>query len=366
MKTLKVFFSLIVFSFLITSCEVEGINDQPESIVDQNSGVNDNIFDVSTDNSGTVKITPIGQGFTKAQVDFGHGTGAASSAVVNAGNSVSHVYPEGDYEVSITYYDIAGNTTTTKYPLSVKFSAPADLKIGTDVQGLNVTVTPEALNAKGGYTVKFGENDALPAVVIKDGESASYTYSEPGVYTISVTALSGGVATASATTEVTIFAPFSLPVTFEDPIMNYGIGGTFGNVGAEVIDNPFKSGINTSEKVWKFSKPEGAESWGGTWTPLGAPGGVPVNIDNGSKFKIMVYATEAGKDLHFQLEDGNGFNPGVDVTIPVANQWVELTFDFASLGIAPGKEFGQYVVQYNLSANGTGEVIYIDNITQIK
>ncbi|MBK7635889.1 MAG: hypothetical protein IPJ13_17610 [Saprospiraceae bacterium] len=41
------------------------------------------MFDISNDNSGDVKITPLGDGYSSATVNFGHGTGTASSAKVN-------------------------------------------------------------------------------------------------------------------------------------------------------------------------------------------------------------------------------------------------------------------------------------------
>lgn len=365
MKNIRIFLSLITISLFTTACEIEGINNVVPNVADANAGNYNKIFDISTDNSGTVRITPVGNGISRSTVQFGHGTGAASSASVMAGQSVTHVYPEGNYTVTVTSYDLSGKETVTTYPLAVKFTAPADLKINTQVSGFTVTVNPTAVNAKGGYTVKFGDVAGEKGVTVKDGSSATHTYAKAGVYTITVTALSGGAATTTATTEITIFNPFSLPVTYDDPYTNYGVGGVFGGVEAAVVDNPFSGGINTSSKVWKFTKTANAESWAGTWTPLGAPDGVPINIDNGKKFKMMVYATETGKKLHFQLEAGD-YKQGVDVPITVANQWQEITFDFSSLNIPAGQVFSQYVFQYNLSDKGTGEVIYIDNITQTK
>jgi hypothetical protein len=188
----------------------------------------------------------------------------------------------------------------------------------------------------------------------------------PGVYTLTVIALSGGKATSTKTFPIVVYGAFTLPVTYENPIQNYRIGGSFGGADATVVDNPFKTGINTSDKIWKFTKNVGAEVYAGTYTPLASPNGVPINIDNGSKFKMMVYSSEVGKNLHFQIEDGNGYTPGIDVPITVANQWQELTFDFSGSGIPAGKIFNQYVFQYDLPSKGTGTVIYIDNITQIK
>ena len=41
-----------------------------------------------------------------------------------------------------------------------------------------------------------------------------------------------------------------------------------------------------------------------------------------------------------------------------------LSFDFGTFGIPAGTTFNQLVFRYNDSANGTGEVIYLDNIKQ--
>lgn len=361
MKNIRIFLSLIAVALFAISCEVEGISTVVPSVTDANAGNNSKIFDISTDNTGTVRITPLGTGVSKSTVQFGHGSGASASATVMPGQSVTHAYPEGNYSVTITSYDLSGKETVTTYPLLVTYVAPTNLKIATEVSGLKVKVTPTAVNAKGGYKVFFGDVANEAGVIIPEGGNISHTYPANGTYTIKVIALSGGKATTEATTSVTVFVINPLVVTFDDPAVNYYEGGVFGGVGVDVIDNPFSGGINTTAKVWKFTKGTGAETWAGTWTPVKNG----ISIDNGQKFKVWVYATETGKSLHFQLEAGD-YKPGIDVPITVANQWQELTFDFSSLNIPAGQIFSQYVFQYNLSGSGAGEVIYIDNITQTK
>lgn len=369
MKKLKIIISLVAISLIsFTSCEINGLGDTSDLSSITSNNLN-KVFDISTDNSGNVKITPIGDGITKSIVFFGDGTGSSSSATILAGESASHQYPEGNYTVTINTYSISGEETTTTYPLTVTFSAPTNIELEQSFAGTILNISATADNANG-MQVLWGDGGTNELPTTLTGSRGNpfigmHNYL-PGVYTLTVKALSGGAATSTKTFPIIVYAPFSLPVTFENPIQNYSGGGTFGGVDAAIIDNPFKTGIDTSEKVWKFTKNVGAEVWGGTYTPLASPNGVPVNIDNGSKFKMMVYSSEIGKSLHFQLEDGNGYNPGIDVPITVANQWQELTFDFSAAGIPAGKTFSQYVFQYNLSAKGTGEVVYIDNITQTK
>ena len=56
-------------------------------------------FQVSTDNTGTVTITPLATGVATYKVYFGDST--ASPTVVKAGASVTHTYAEGSYQVKI-------------------------------------------------------------------------------------------------------------------------------------------------------------------------------------------------------------------------------------------------------------------------
>lgn len=366
----KIILSFAIFSLIMTtSCSTpDGIDSDISAVDSTNPGNYDKIFDISTNNSGLVKITPIAEGITKSVVTVGHGTG--NPITVNPGGFTTHNYPEGNYTVNITSYDIAGNSSSNDFPLSVVYVAPTNINATQNFAGTTLNLTATANNANG-MQVIWGDGGSSEAPTTMAGSlgntftAPAHTYA-PGVYTLTVTALSGGAATTTSTFPITVYAPYSLPVTYESPIQNYSNGGTFGGVNVAVIANPFPGGINTSAHVWKFTKTSGAEVWGGTYTPIASPNGVPININNGHKFKVMVYSTEVGKTLHFQLEQGSGGfpNTGIDVASTVANQWEELTFDFGPLGVPAGTTFGQIVFQYNLSGAGAGEVIYIDNITQ--
>jgi len=363
MQKIKFFLSILAIGFILNSCEMEGLDSDNSFLETVTASDQQGILDISNDNSGNVKITPVSNGISKSVVHFGDGSGIASTAVVTPGNSITHKYAEGSYTVTIDYYDLAGNVTSQNYPFQIIYRAPENLAINTDIQGLTVKVSAVS-DFSNGYQVYFGDVPNEIPTPMENGDELTHVYSNGGNYTITVVALSGGAATTTATKEIQVYAAYSLPVTFEDPNQNYNIGGVFGGVQTEILANPNASGLNTSSMVWKFVKGQGAETWAGTWTPLAEPGGVPININNGQIFKILVYATETGKSVHFQLEDGTDYKPGVDVPITVANQWQELTFDFSSLNIPEGHIFNQYVVQYNLAEGGMGEVIYLDNIRQ--
>lgn len=376
MKKITYILSLFIALLFLNSCDIDGLNNGDSTSVNIGASENLNkIFDISTDNSGAVKITPTGEGASKFLVAFGHGTGASSSAVVLPGNSTSHNYPEGKYTVTITSYDLSGKETVNQYPLNITYSAPTDLAINSSLSGYTLNLSASAVNARGGFLIYFGDvaNEVGTKVagtvnssgVVETG-TINHTYASAGSYNVKVVALSGGVAQTVATQTIQIFDPYSLPITYENPNQNYGIGGTFGGISVAIVDNPFSGGINTSSKVWKYSKNTGAASWSGTWTPMSSPNSVPINIDNGSKIKVMVYSTEVGKKLNVELEQASTGIPNqvLKVASTVANQWEELTFDFGTLNIPAGTEFRQLVFRYNDSADGLGEVVYIDNVRQ--
>lgn len=366
----KIILNFAILSMLaVTGCSTpDGIDSDLSSIESAAATNFDRIFDVSTDNSGLVKITPLGEGVSKSIVTLGHGD--AGEITLNPGQSTTHSYPEGNYNVTIVSYDIAGNQTSNTYPLQMTYVAPENINATQSFAGtvLSLTATADYAN---GMQVTFGDGGAGEVPTAMTGTlggtftAPNHNYA-PGVYTLTVTALSGGAATTSATYPITVFAPYSLPVTYDSPIQNYSIGGTFGGVGVAVVANPFPGGLNTSANVWRYTKPAGAASWSGTWTPLATPNGTPINIDNGNKIKVLVYSTEVGKMLNVEIEQGTNGVPNqiLKVASTVANQWEELTFDFGPNGIPAGTTFSQLVFRYNDVADGLGEVIYIDNVRQ--
>jgi hypothetical protein len=367
MKNIK---KIIGFCLILTTFISCSLNDN----LDDNININgaeivtiDKIFDISTDNSGLVRITPVGEGVISFEVQYGHGTGVDASAIVNPGASTTHIYPEGNYTVTIISTNIAGVSITNTYPLSIVYQAPTNVVVNQNFSGTVLTITATATNANG-FTVDWGDGSSIQTMSGTLGGTFTvpdHNYA-PGVYTLTVTALSGGLATTTTTFPITVYAPFGLPITYESPIQNYNIGGTFGGVDVAQVANPFPGGINTSATVRRYTKTIGAASWSGTWTPLSTPNGVPIDINNGSKIKVMVYSTEVGKLLNVEIEQGSGgvSNKVLQVASTVANQWEELVFDFGVFGIPAGTTFGQLVFRYNDADSGLGEVIYLDNITQ--
>ena len=357
------------FAFLLlisaASCTLKDGIDPDLSFLKSAASANLNkIFDISTDNSGKVKITPVGEGVTSFLVSYGHGTGAAASATVVSGGNTTHVYPEGNYSVVITATDIAGKETPTTYPLTVTYRAPEKLAVTASVSGYTVAVSATADYAAS-FQVYFGDvANETPTALAIGASTPAHKYAVGGAYNVRVVALSGGAAKTETTSNVIIFDPLVLPYTCELASQNYMAGGTFGGVNFSIVANPFPTGLNTSAKVAKWEKPVGAEEWAGIWKPLD----VALDLSAGTKIKMLVYATEVGKKVGIELQASpNGApNTALFVATTVKNQWEELVFDTVTGGADPaiptGAKYKQFNINYNRPNKGLGEVIYIDNI----
>jgi len=120
-------------------------------------------------------------------------------------------------------------------------------------------------------------------------------------------------------------AQISLPLTFET--------GTFawtdfsGGV-TTVIDNPQKSGINTSDKVSKTIKMAG-DPWGGSWIATTNP----IDFSTMKTMRMKVFSPRVGAKVTLKVENGsNGaINLEKEKLTTVANTWEDLTFDFSAI-----------------------------------
>ncbi len=343
------------------SCTVEGINNDTALLGTESSANLNKIFDISTDNSGKVIITPTADGAVSFKVDYGQGT--VSPVTVVPGASATHIYPEGKYTVKISAKSISGATTEQTFPLDVVYRAPENVTVTLNKSIHNLKVKAKADYAKS-YLVYFGDViNEVGTPLSNDGE-VSHDYAVAGTYGVKVVALSGGAAKTEKTTSTIIYNAYGLPITYELATQNYGVGGTFGGISTAVLANPFPIGLNTSAKVWKYTKSSGAETWSGTYSPLDTP----IDFATGKKIKLLLYATEVGKSLNVELEWAVGGTPANGVAVlkvanTLANSWEELVFDFSAIAAIPANaKFTQLVFRYDDSAKGSGEVIYIDNI----
>lgn len=364
MKKLRIIPGFLFLLAVATSCSVDDGIDQDTSFLSTANTENlTALFDISNDNSGNVTVTPTAQGATSYTIDFGHG----DPATVTPGMNATHSYPEGDYTVAITAQNVGGGETTEEFPLSVVYRAPENVVVNQSVNGYDLTVSAEADYAKS-FTVYYGDVENEQGTPMALGETLPpHTYAKDGIYNLRVVANSGGAATTEAVVPVGIYVPFILPIDFE----NLYFFGTFGDgQGFATVENPDKSGMDTSDMVGKFTR--GFQAWSGTYSPLAEP----IDFSKGKVLTMMVYnpsPDNIGKKVNMELEWPEGasvatpYGPVVKkAAVTKSGEWELLTFDFSDMDAVPDDaQFNQLVFRFNDAEEGAGAVIYFDNITLI-
>lgn len=152
-----------------------------------------------------------------------------------------------------------------------------------------------------------------------------------------------------------------IPMNFENAALVYEFADFDGGHTVKA-DNPFKTGINTSNKVGKTIKGPGGQPWGGSFIELAQP----INFSGNKIIKVKVYSPKVGTKLLFKVENiANGnINAEREATTTTANAWEELTFDFSSINT--GSTYGRMVLIFDLGTAGDGTAnftYYFDDIT---
>ena len=206
MKLFKYITSAFIVLWVIWSCTEEqfGSTDFVESATPPTNLKA--LFDITTDNTGLVTITPNGEGATFFDVYFGDGN--STSEFLKQGESVQHTYAEGSYEVKLVGHGITGLTSEASIPIDVSFKAPENLEVTIEndqAVSKQVNVVANADYALV-FDVYFGEEGNDEPVTANIGETASYVYQEAGTYTIRVVAKSAAIETSEYTEEFEVTA----------------------------------------------------------------------------------------------------------------------------------------------------------------
>ena len=144
-------------------------------------------------------------------------------------------------------------------------------------------------------------------------------------------------------------AVLGIPMDFESTTLTYN-WFNFDGGNASVINNPFKTGINTSNKVGKMVKGPGGQMWGGSFIELPSA----INFSGSKTLRMKVYAPRVGTKVLLKVE--NATNGGIafekEVATTTANAWEDLTFDFSTINTA--NSYHKVVVIFDLGTVGDG------------
>lgn len=352
MKRFIYFFFVAIIAIGMAGCTKEPNDDLSFLATAKNPDKINALFEITQDNTGLVTITPTGEGVTTFDVFYGDGS--TTPVKVAAGKSTQRKYAEGVYNVKLVGYNVTGKTTEATKQLTVTFRAPENLEVTATIDPANnykVNVTAKA-QYETFFRVFFGDVPNEVPVSFNEGQTVSHVYAATGSYTLRVVALSGGAATTEYTQTITIVNPILLPLTFESPTINYNFIN-FGGGTVDVINNPQKNGMNTSDKVGRMVKnpPEG---WGGSVVTLGEP----INFSTNKIFRMKVFSPRVGAKVLLKVENIN--DGGVffekEVASTVANAWEELGFDFSAINTA--NSYQKLVLIFDLGTPGDGSANY--------
>lgn len=144
---------------------------------------------------------------------------------------------------------------------------------------------------------------------------------------------------------------------FEDVSLQFNINDSDRPMSFEVIENPYKEGINTSDRVGHVIS--GGHQWELLWSD---PIPDPMMFSGSAVFTMKVRSPKADGKVYFKLE-GNDVSPQeiANVVVPNADEWTELAFDFSTRNLPDGK-YDKIVLLFDAGETGSGEHWYFDDI----
>lgn len=156
-------------------------------------------------------------------------------------------------------------------------------------------------------------------------------------------------------------AVLGIPMDFESSTLTYN-WFNFDGGNATVVNNPFKTGINTSNKVGKMVKGPGGQPWGGSFIELPAP----INFSGSKTLRMKVYSPRVGAKVLLKVE--NATNGAIsfekEVSTTTANAWEDLTFDFSTINTA--NSYHKVVLIFDLGTVGDGSANFTYHFDDIR
>jgi hypothetical protein len=155
----------------------------------------------------------------------------------------------------------------------------------------------------------------------------------------------------------------TLPVTFDDPLVNYAVTDFGNNITADAVDPG-----NAANKVKKTTKPNGAQTWAGTTIGAGFTAKIPFTA-TATQMTVRVYSPAVGLPIRLKVEDRTNNTKSVetDKLTTVANAWETLVFDFANQATGTAAlnltyNYDMASIFFDFNTAGNGKVFYWDDI----
>ncbi|GAB2831817.1 hypothetical protein [Ferruginibacter profundus] len=155
----------------------------------------------------------------------------------------------------------------------------------------------------------------------------------------------------------------TLPVTFDDPLVNYAVTDFGGNVTVDDVDPG-----NAANKVKKTTKTSGAQTWAGTTIGAGFTSKIPFTA-TATQMTVRVYSPAAGLPVRLKVEDRTDNTKSVETEklTTVANAWETLVFDFANQATGTAAlnltyNYDMASIFFDFNTAGNGKVYYWDDI----
>ncbi len=374
MKTFKRLLILFLAIGLGNSCSDD---DTSFALQEVSAPTNVNaVFNIAQDDSGTVTVTPTAEGAILFRIFFGDTQGEIATELA-PGDTVEHTYSEGEFTLRIVAVGLTGLTSELARVVNISFQTPSNLVLGVAKSNNNpfeVTVSPTATNATV-FDVFFGDVENEDPTTIMAGETATHVYAEVGQYTVRVVARGAGAGTTEGSVLVDITGAsnaVSLPITFDDPLVNYDFV-TFNGASFEVVANPDPSGANPQNSNVGAITNAGNAFEGGAFNL-----GTPVDFSTPDKTITLKFWSQVAVPILLKFEGGlNGERENEVVSNHGGSGWEEISFDFAANAIKSfidgnqgvGEPFvpeGQYatMVIFIDGPGNTAGTFFIDDIAK--
>jgi hypothetical protein len=155
----------------------------------------------------------------------------------------------------------------------------------------------------------------------------------------------------------------TLPVTFDDPLVNYAVTDFGNSITADAVDPG-----NAANKVKKTTKPNGAQTWAGTTIGAGFTAKIPFTA-TATQMTVRVYSPAVGLPIRLKVEDRTNNTKSVetDKLTTVANAWETLVFDFANQATGTAAlnltyNYDMASIFFDFNTAGNGKIFYWDDI----